>query len=670
MSKGNSSIVLNTDGFAIQSSGWRRVWRFTSHGTATQSVQFGDWKPPVSGQPEPSECYYQGLLCQDLHRAETFYPELLMCGKPARRRQPAPCGEGACDVLTVNWTEPRQGIRLQRVWRVYPGVGAVATTAAIRADNAPMVEFGRADYINVIDTLPLDLSGWEVCAVSFFGRTDYTNDFVKRRRYRIKRGDKPLVLRANLLFVEPQGGGRGIFVLHEAPPEDEVRPECEGTFRVGPSGIQALGWGIAPHEILPNRYRKSYTVITGGYTGDETARLRAIWDLLKARYPPLIRHPRVIANPWGDGQCYNNLSEKFILRELEACAAMGVEGYQIDDGWQAGGILADLSINNYAITNEFWRIHPEKFPRGFHALAARARELGVKLSLWFAPDVNRHYQTWREQRDLLLQFHHEYGIELFKIDAVKLRTKAAEENLTALLTGVMAGSNNKIRFNMDVTNGRRMGYFASLRFGDIFVENRYVRAGIPQNVKTYVPWRVLRNLWHLAHYLPATRLQFEFPNRYKSFFKTEKDVLTAFEMRECRDDYLAAIPMMAAPLCWAEPSNLPARARKVIERTLALHRRLFKELPDADILPIGAEPNGKSWTGFQAISSAEPQTSFLLIFREDTPESTGELHLPYLHGCKLDCVSHKTPAPEISSDGHMRISIPSPNDFRLYRCKR
>lgn len=630
-------------------------------------ARLGNWTLPAADAAEPSECYYQGLLRLDLHRVEPFYPALRLHGAPALRRRSAAAGEGAFSRLSITWIEQRQGVRLTREWRVYPGVDAVTAIAAIQSESAPLLEFHRADYINVVDTLPVDLRGWTADALIFHGRTDYINELVLHERRVIAAGGEPFYLPGNLLFLEPPGGGRGIFMLHEGPPPDEGRPECPGNFRMGPAGVQALGWGIRPEEILPRKPRASYAVTTGGYVGGEFEKLCALRALIKARYPAPPNRATVVANPWGDGQCYKHLGEKFILRELDVCSRMGIQVYQIDDGWQAGGVLRDISIDNLAAPPGYWEIHPVKFPRGFAPLARKAAQAGVQLSLWFAPDVARQYRNWREQRDLLLQFHRRYGINTFKIDAVTLNTRAAEENLQALLRSVIQESGGRVRFNMDVTNGRRLGYFASLRYGDIFIENRYVRPGRARQANTYLPWRVLRNLWRLAHYLPAQRLQFEFPNRHKPFFARPRDVLQAFEMRACRDDYLAAITMMAAPLCWAEPSGIPRAARGEIARTLGWHHNWRRVLPGAEVFPVGAEPDGHAWTGFQAVCPDNPGAGFVLVFREDTPRAFGAIQLlGQPAAARVKCVSHPGSPAELTSAGVLRARIPRPNDFRLY----
>lgn len=665
-----ATMVVDHDGMFIQAGLFSRRWELGRHGAITRSIQVDDWSIPlISPDPAVPECYYDGLLRLFMHRAQPDYPDLRlqMIEGPVTGR--GPVFEGEHQRLTAVWEEPVQGTLLGRSWRVYPGTDAIATLAEIGSDSAPQLEFGRSDYLNVVETLPIDVTGWDVCAVGLWGRTDYNNDLVRHERRCIEKAGDVILLHGNLLFLEPPGGGRGLFIMVESPPEDEKRPETPADFRIGPEGVQVLGWGLAPSEILPERRRQSYAVAVGGYIGGEPARLRALRTFLKARYPACSHLQTIVANPWGDRNCYAHLNEAFILKELDACAELGITHYQVDDGWHAGGVLADLSICNAARPASFWGIHPGKFPRGFAPLIERGAALGVRLALWFAPDATRHYRNWREEGDILLDLHRRYGIELFKIDAVWLRTREAEENLMALLESVHRASAGRVQFNMDATSGRRQGHIAMLRYGNVFLENRYVRQGGSHQANTYIPWRVLRNLWNMSRYVPPERIQLEVPNCHQPCFRSPAEIAAALDMNTCRDDYLTALTLIASPLLWGEPSGLPAAARADIRRIMKLHRDISAELAGSHIFPVGEEPGGRQWTGFQTVRPGAAD-GLLLAFREDTASDRFEFGLPYGlddRALAWECLSHpETPIPAASAR-RVLLNIPRPNDFRLYR---
>jgi len=642
-----------------------------------------NWSIPlISPAPPGPECCYDGLSRHALHSPQPDYPEWRLKEIGATVAGQGPVFEGKHQHRTIVWEEPVQGTILARSWRIYPGTDAIAARAEIASASAPQLEFGRSDYLNVLETLPIDVTGWDVCAVGLWGRTDHNNDLVRHERRRIDRPGDVVLLRGNLLFLEPPGGGRGLFILVESPPPDERRPETLADFRIGPEGVQVLGWGLAPHEIMPDRRRQSYATAIGGYIGGESAKLHAVRAFLKARYPSMPAFQMMVANPWGDHACHNyydDLNEAFILKELDAGAELGITHYQIDDGWeagdhpdgtwQAGGVLADLSLRNMARSSSFWDINSKRFPNGFTPLVQRCRELGIRLALWFAPDSNRLYRNWREERDRLLDLHRRYGIELFKIDAVWIRTREAEENLVALLESVHRESGGRVQFNMDATAGRRQGHIAMLRYGNVFLENRYVRPGRAEHDNTYVPWRVLRNLWNMSRYAPPERIQIEIPNCHQSCFHSPDETTAAFEMKMCRDDYLAALALFASPLYWGEPARLPKGARAEIRKVLELHGKISGALAASHTFPVGEEPNGRRWTGFQAVNPGSAE-GLLLAFRENTTSDRFEFDLP--HGdasgpLALECLSHPEPSVRAADARRVAIHIPRPNDFRLFR---
>jgi hypothetical protein len=203
----------------------------------------------------------------------------------------------------------------------------------------------------------------------------------------------------------------------------------------------------------------------------------------------------------------------------------------------------------------------------------------------------------------------------------------------------------------------------------LFLENRYVRQGQTEFANTYLPWWVLRNLWNFSRYLPAERLQIDVPNCHKPCFKSAEEIARNFEMKRCADDYLAAIALAASPLYWGEPSALPTPARTEMRRVFALHRTISGELAASHVLPIGAEPTGRQWTGFQ-VTKPDSAAGLLLAFREANDSDHFEFELPYGLECKApawECLSHPGAPLPASSGRRALVRITQPNDFRLFR---
>jgi hypothetical protein len=446
-------------------------------------------------------------------------------------------------------------------------------------------------------------------AVEFFGRTDYLDDLVKIH----KAGDGQL--NGNLLFCE-DAHGAGFAYLQEAPPSSERRDLEKHDFRIDSGTVYSCNWGIGPHELLPSKtfvgYRHALILFH-----DRAERDSAVKFYLKRRFPinPKKNHS-IMVNPWGCGRFPKLVSEEFLVEEIKACPEVGATHYQIDDSWQQGGALSEISNKNRAVDAEFWNV-ADKLHGNFDKLEEVAKKAGTELALWMAPSCNSEYRDWESFAELVLDFHRRYGFNNFKIDAVMTRSYEAEENLRKLLQSVREKSDGRVYFNLDTTNGQRPGYFHFLEYGNIFLENRYVchKWGVG-----YHPEKTLRSLWNLAQFIRPQSLQIEipYPGDILEDFYTEKKMLSPLAYPV---EYWAAIAMFANPLLWFAPSRVApadcARIRSVME----LHRQHRDKIFNGEIFPIGSCPDGRSITGFQS-HDFDNDSGYLIFYREFAAEIT------------------------------------------------
>ena len=248
-----------------------------------------------------------------------------------------------------------------------------------------------------------------------------------------------------------------------------------------------------------------------------TAPAERLWEQYRAFYrlgwqAPWQRHVLLLSNTWGDRNRDARVCETFVLQEIDRAAALGLDTVQIDDGWQKGTTvnsarpLGGVWEGYYAADADFWTPHPERFPRGLYPVAEHAAARGVALGLWFSPDSSGEFANWRRDAETLLRLWRTYGVAVFKLDGVKLRTPAARAKYLSLLEMVTAQSGRCVMLQQDITAEQRMGYLAAREYGTLFVENRYTDFG------NYYPHRTLRNLWMLARYVPAQRMLFELLN--------------------------------------------------------------------------------------------------------------------------------------------------------------
>ena len=385
-------------------------------------------------------------------------------------------------------------------------------------------------------------------------------------------------------------------------------------FLVKNGSIQTVGIGILPTDISEKEWVRgySYTLGLGGKTELETLQtLRSYQDAKHTRR--LDRDEMLMMNTWGDRNKDAKISEKFILLELKKAAELGITHFQIDDGWQAGksvnSAFAGGTSENIWLNPKYWTPDSVRFPNGFKVIVDEARRLNLKLSLWFSPSRDSSYKHWEKDAEALIRLNRAYGIETMKVDFIQIEDKTSEVNFRKFLDKVQKETNNRMSFNLDVTAGRRNGYHFFNEYGNLYLENRYT------DWTNYYPYWTLRNLWNLSKYVPAQNLQIEFLNKWRNPDKYPAN--DPFAPKNYAFDYLFATTMMAQPLAFLEATGLPDEGFSTA-KLIKTYLQNRPKIHGGQIFPIGNEPNGRQWTGFQSIGS--DTEGVVLVFREDNSD--------------------------------------------------
>ena len=495
-------------------------------------------------------------------------------------------------------------------------------------------------------------------SVAFRDITDWRNNLVERREFLPYRS--PVCAAGNVLLVSDALTGAGFFILKESPCPDMqlASPGCD--FVVGRGEALAVGLGVEPADLDATEWTRGYGTVLGVAPAGSGRRglLEALREHQHRRRAPRPgRDCMVMLNTWGDRGGATRISEDFTLREIEAGRRLGVTHLQVDDGWQTGN-FSEKGRPQERRAGDFWTVHPEHFPRGLGPAVARARELGVELCLWFAPESADGYADWEDNARTLVAMWREHGIRTFKIDGVHAPDKRAERNFRAFLDAVLAGTDGQAFFNLDVTAGRRFGYHCLTEYGNLFVENRYT------DWSNYYPHWTLRNLWHLAGYVPPQLLQIEFLNKWRNAGKYPPDDPLA--PARVPFEYCFAVAMMAQPLAWFEASELPEEAF-ALAPVLAEYRRHQERLHAGRIFPVGEEPSGASWTGFQSVRA---DGGYLAVYRElnDRPAARVRLWLAPGGQVELRPVigAGKSFAAAPDADGAVEFALPEAFSYGLY----
>lgn len=561
---------------------------------------------------------------------------------PEDERQPAG--------LVVSVSFRLGSVDVKREYVICDDVPAIACETYLRG------ELNERDI--VLDRLAFEGRHWHCKAVQFYDVTDDNNNLVRENDFV---SFKKSGYKGNLLLARDAVSGDGIFFLKEAPCSDVQLGESDEDFTAEFGDFQVVGAGVLPGDVSTSGWVRLYGCVAGVSGKTELSTLSAVRAWQKT---VLKQENMVMMNTWGDRGQDARVNESFCLAELEKADRLGITVFQIDDGWQAGkspnSAFAGGSFDDIWKKKGYWTPDHDKFPRGLAPIVERGRELGVEIGLWFNPSTQDEFADWEKDAAVLIGLYEEYGIRIFKIDGVVIPTKKAEINLRRMLDKVLDVTGGRVWFNLDVTAGRRAGYNYFGEYGNLFLENRYTDWG------NYYPCYTLRNLWQLSRYVPAEKLQIEFLNPWRNAAQYPQN--DPYAPINYSFDYLVAISLMGQPLAWLEASNLPEEAYSA-GCLLDKYKEVSADIHSGVILPVGEEPSGSSWTGFQSIVSEE--TGYLLVFREDNGREKADIStwLPDGRSFALLPVagSGKKCRVKVGDNGNISLTLKEKNSFALFK---
>ena len=571
-------------------------------------------------------------------------------------------------------------LHVRRTFRLYPDCPAIACEHELRgrtdaqwlpprhgdASLTPIEDFlsqGGEVVAPLIESFRIRGAHLRAKVVRFYDITDRRNTLAASSTFLPYR--QPSFHAGNLLLAWDVFTGDGLFILKQAPCSDVQLAYPGFDYSCTNQRISVAGLGVRPEDLDERQWTAGYSVVTGLAGGGEKGLLRALRQYKhNVRRFDANRDCMILLNTWGDRSQDQRISESFALAELEAGKRLGITHFQLDAGWQTGNTSEALSGSMVGIEEheQFWSPHPERFPNGLEPVVRRAKQLGIELALWFVPHAADSYTGWRLDADRLVALHKRYGIRVLKIDGVTIADHQAEVNFRGFLDHVQQATGGRAVFNLDTTAGQRFGYHYFDRYGNYFVENRYTDWG------NYYPHWTLRNLWMLAHYVPPQMLHFEFLNRWRNPDRYPADDVLA--PRGISFDYCFAVTMASQPLAWFEASNLPEEAFETA-RTIAAYRAHQAAIHSGAIYPIGDEPDGTRWTGFQSVNDPPAADGYFLVYRERNDAAEAALETWDLAGRRIAATSIAGDGDDftanVAADGRVTFRLPGPFTFGLYR---
>lgn len=611
--------------------------------------------------------------------AAFFRQGLTVGGMTVKGMQAVPdndCGVGMTHLHVSVYLE-FAACKVEWMHLVYPGLPILRSFLRVTATGEPRTEerpFNWPDDVN--DCFPLSIRHGRWKCVSFTDKTDDYDNLVNTTQGMLTRRESGS-LQGNLLFAEDHLAHEGITLVKEGPTPQGRLPGVGDDFVINGMNLFASGWGFDAAQLQTNTSQDTYGTAVMLWRGTQDDALRTLHRYHRAvRMFVPDRDAQIMANTWGDGNADGRLCEEFLMNELHRAKELGISYYQIDDGWQQGVTCNSVNAvvdesgtwgeGYYKADPEFWSVNKTRFPHGLEPIVEYAKENNIRLGLWFSPDSINDFENWQRDSDMLLQLHRRYGVTAFKMDGLIFRSKLGEENFGRMMRRVVRESAGKVFFNLDTTAGVRNGYLGRVQYGSLFLENRFSNPfGYCPN---YWPYRTLRNLWNLSRYLPTERLQVEFLNVKNNVERYCGDPLSP---SACGQEYAFALTTFASPLAWMELSVLDEEAVNTLHADIAAYRAVQADILAGHVLPIGREPDGTQWTGFQSVTDDE--SGYLLILREYNDDNIGEYTLwGQDEGVlTLEPVIGSGKQTEIEMrEGKAVFVLDKPHSFALYRYRR
>ncbi|WP_338685231.1 alpha-galactosidase [Haloferula helveola] len=503
----------------------------------------------------------------------------------------------------------------------------------------------RGKAIQALEELMLSPLHLRYTQVELKDQTDHNDELVFEREWLPLQDN--FEVPCNVFYVEDPLTGSGLIFLKIAPlPHARPLPS--------PWDIKVFGAG---RRIIFSGPGYPWTVLT--YSGRRPGRIAAMQDYQRCLrgYVPT-RDGMFLSNTWGDRSRDSRISAEFLMKEVEAGARLGVDVVQVDDGWQKGqtgnSAFGKGAWGNFRSADpRFWEPHPERFPDGLKPLVEAAKEKGMKFGLWFGPDAENDMENWKKDAEVLLQAFEKQGVEYVKIDAVEMKSPAAEANLAKFYDTVLRETEGRVVFDADATAGLRPGYFGTVNVGPVFLENRYT------DWQRYWPHHTLRNLWTLASHVDPVRLRMEFLNTSRNTDKYKADPLAPANYSP---DTLFAQVMFSSPLGWFEVSNLPESYFESVPPLAAAWKKEREAIFSGHIVPIGRAPDGYVWTGFSS-TARDRKSARLVVFRELNDEESWSTEVPLFDAPEATVSVLGGRGSANYGDGRLTVTIPKKLDY-------
>ena len=548
-------------------------------------------------------------------------------------------------------------LEIQHVIWVYPDAPGVRTQLLIKAlpgfrpENFPKADTitkyyggtlpvpgGRADF------LPLDFAAKN--QRNYWGyyndpgnRYDQSLDMLKEKLIQ----GYPLFQIESINWASGMGvdyGGNGVCLVKESPKTVNQPGHNTGSFYSGSNGLWVTGLGLLPDEVTTDRFRECWANWTILYSGGNDELQLAVKRFDRARYPAFPKRDLfILGNTWGPGDPLGNqfTEESFVLNEIPALADLGVDLFQIDDGWQKSD--AGSTAHDFV----------PKYTNGWNDIKASCDKYGVKMGLWVSI---RNAKV----SDLITNLDH-LGFISWKVDFDNLATRKNFEDRTRSYREIMKHAWLKTQFTLcPEYDNLRYGWYYAKEYGSIYFRN--IQEALPEHL-TMVPYHVLRQHWLMSKYFNSNKLQVMLQNP-KRADKARSDAYLHSH------SYCFAMGLPFIPNFFQSAQFLDKEGHDQLKQLISVYKKVRTDMFNCYTFPIGGLPANDSWSGFQMVDGSMGR-GYILLFRElHNNEAQKEISLKFLGNKTIQLTNLETgkeTLQKVKSDGTTSFSLMEPASY-------
>jgi len=434
--------------------------------------------------------------------------------------------------------------------------------------------------------------------------------------------------------------GHGVCIIKESPKTVNQPGQNTGSFYSGSNGLWVTGLGLLPDEITTDRFRECWATWTILYSGGNDEMQLAVKRFDRARYlASAERDLFILGNTWGPGNPLGNqfTEESFVLKEIPALADLGVDLFQIDDGWQKS--QAGSSASDFL----------PKYTNGWNDIKASCDKYGVKMGLWVSI---RNAKV----SDLITNFD-QLGFISWKVDFDHLGNRKDFEERTTSYREIMKHAWLKTQFTLcPEYNNLRYGWYFAKEYGSIYFQN--IQEGLPEHL-TMVPYHVLRQHWLMSKYFNSNKLQVMLQNPKR----TNRDRSDAYLHSH---SYCFAMGLPFIPVFFQSAQFLDPVGQKELKKLILIYKKYREDMFNCYTFPIGEMPSNDRWSGFQMVDE-KMNTGFILLFRElHNNELQKEINLKFLSNKTIlmtNLETGKVTQQKVKPDGATTFSLDVPASY-------